>query len=306
MSLSTSNSKQFFIAFVSLFGIGTVLFVIGSELLVSSVVIPRSDYELMKKEFISTSADYVAFADSHGANGLVSQDDFVNFSMRGDNLVTASEKALKYVNLHEPKGVVIQADVQQFSSYRLLKDQSALRADFFNQDEYFFQFMRPIYRQYILGYWQSIDFSMFLDKTSDVVAIPIEKGIVRLSELNPVQVKKNADIRAQLHTPISALSRSPQALIYKNTIHQIKASGVDVCMVMFPVSKAYRDAMSLQPAVGVAKKYFRDLAITSDVKFMDYWQLYGDELFSDPDHLNIEGAKQLTNKVLFDCFGVES
>ena len=51
------------------------------------------------------------------------------------------------------------------------------------------------------------------------------------------------------------------------------------------------------------KKYFKSVSLLNNIVFVDYSARFNDHLFSDPDHLNTEGAKDLTSKILNDCFG---
>jgi len=292
---STSSSKLFFLGFTLIFMVGIAVFIVGSEYIVRTIVAPKSDFDTLRERLHTTQAPYAAFADSHGARGLLDQSGFVNLSMGGDNLATILEKAQFFSKFTTTKGVIIQADPHHFATYRLNREQSALRDDLFKRKTPWLSFLRPVYRQYLLEYWQA--FLLF----SPTVVEPTQ-AIVRLTDLPPAEVAKTASIRAGLQTPIASFKQTEFANLYIRTVQTLQREGIDVCLVSFPISSAYQNAVKKEPTYTTALEFYAGLAKQSRMKYFDLSSALGDEQFSDPDHLNIEGAAALTKIVLNNCF----
>jgi hypothetical protein len=284
------------------FVLGSTAFVVGSEWLVRTLVVPTSDYEAERQALHSETAQYVAFADSHGANGLMGGDGFANLSRRGDDLTTILAKARFVAARYTPKGIILPADPHLFSLYRLVSDQAAMRQDLFYNGEQWLQFMRPIYRQYLLDYWQTTLHRLYNGELLDQAA-NAEIAVPRLSDQSPSKVAHEASLRVQLQTPIEALAGTPQATEYEATIYAFKRAGIRVCLIGFPVSAPYQRAEAGQPSFREARAYFADVARRLDVRHFDYSAAFPDSEFGDPDHLNAEGARRFTPRVLRDCFG---
>jgi len=296
---STSSSKRFFIGFLATFLFGVVAFVIGSEMIVRTIVAPKSEFDALRSRLHTSEAAYGAFADSHGANGLRPRSGFENFSMAGDNLVTIVEKAKFFAKLSTAKGVIVQADPHHFASYRLNRDQTLLRDDLFSLEDAWLQFLRPVYRQYLLEYWQTL-IERSLSPT------PMEgtpHAIRRFSDVSLAERTKAASIRAGQQTPLKTIENSAFAHAYQNAIAGLRQAGIQICLVTFPVSAAYREISQAEPAYAHALLYYKILAQDSGAAYFDFSSAFEDNMFSDPDHLNAEGAQMLTDITLKNCFG---
>lgn len=278
--------------------VGIAVFVGGSEYIVRTIVAPNNDFDVLRERLHTTQAPYAAVSDSRGANGLIDQDGFVNLSMRGDNLATIVEKAQFFARSPTAKGIIIQADPHHFASYRLNQDQSALRDDLFKRNTPWLEFLRPIFRQYLLEYWQA-----FL--TSSPSATKTAHAVIRLTDLPLDEVTKIASIRADLQTPITSFLQTKLADLYTKSIQALQRDGIDVCLVSFPISSAYKSAVEREPSYASALLFYASLAKHSGAKYFDLSSALKDSEFSDPDHLNTEGANALTKIVLDKCFGIK-
>jgi len=283
------------------FCIAIIGFVIGSEWIVRTQVAPKSKFDALRERLYTSQAAYGGFADSRGANGLRARPGFENFSMAGDNLITIVEKARFFARSKTAKGLVLQADPHHFSSYRLNRDQSQLRADLFSRSTAGLQFLRPVYRQYLLSYWQAfLEQSLFPPSAKP----PRQTTIPRFSDLSPEAATTAASIRTGLQTPIKAIAQTSFSQAYESTVRDLKQSGIQVCMVTFPVSAPYRKIAMAEPAYGAALEYYKTVAKRSAVQYVNLTAAFPDRLFADPDHLNSEGAKVLTDRLLNSCFGL--
>ena len=300
MNSSTSNSKRFFIAFTVTFVVGVFAFVLGSEMIVRTIAAPKSEFDALRARLHSSEASYGAFADSRGANGLRPRSSFENFSMAGDNLLTIVEKAKFFARSGGVKGIIVQADPHHFASYRLNRDQTQLRDDLFSLEYAWLQFMRPVYRQYLLEYWQAlIEHSL---SPPPVTRAP--HAITRFSALSRAKMTTSASIRAGQQTPIETFKNTEFARAYQSAIIDLRQAEIRVCLVTFPVSSAYREISQAEPAYTHALQYYKTLAHDSDAAYFDFSSAFEDSLFSDPDHLNSDGAQALTDTALKNCFGI--
>jgi hypothetical protein len=261
-----------------------------------------SSYEKKQQNFFSKRTDFVVFSDSHGANGLNEQEGFSNFSMRGDNLISIADKAKFYVNLHQPKGVILPADSHLFANYRLMQDQSPKVNDFLMSTAPVFEFMRPIYRQYLLEYWKGV---FHKASVSEDIYKDKKKKILRITDKQSSEIKRISSLRVQLHRPIRKPVRSIHAHAFEDAIREISAKETKVCIVAFPLSTPYRDEMKKYMSFDLTSKYFQSIAEKYNIVYIDYRSKFKDNQFSDPDHLNTEGARNLTSQILNDCFGVD-
>lgn len=303
MNSSTSNSKRFFVAFVATFTLGITIFILGSEYFVRTAVVPNSQYDELRERLHTSHARYGAFADSRGANGLRSRKDFDQFSLAGDNLATIVGKAQFFVKRGFAKGIVLQADPHHFASYRLNRDQSSLREDLFSNDTPLLKFLRPPYRQYLLDYWQAYISEMVAPPRTDT-DVASAHTMVRLSEQPSAEVDAAASIRAGLQTPVNTVHRTHFAQLYSKAIQELRSADINVCLVSFPVSSAYRQIISTEPSYANALNYYAEVAKQTGARYLDYTSLLEDDMFSDPDHLNEDGAQALTDAVLRNCFGL--
>ena len=103
MNSSISSFKKFSLTFSLIFFIGSTLFIIGSEFIVRTLVMPSSNYEKIQKDFFINNTDYAVFSDSHGANAIIENSKLSNFSIAGSNLSSIASKAKFYANLNQPR-----------------------------------------------------------------------------------------------------------------------------------------------------------------------------------------------------------
>jgi hypothetical protein len=296
VSSSTSSSKGFVLAFVTVTLLGSVLFALGSEYIVRTKAIPRSNYEPFREKFHEMERPYVAFADSRGANGLRDTELLANFSYPGNNLETLIQMSGFIIRKTKPRGVILQADPHHFANYRMVSHQGPLLEDLFSTTDPLIQSLRPVYRQYLTGYWTSTIRELL---EGDAETAP--------SEVNHVSTEdrlRKATIRAQLQVPISGFSSSELAGSYRDAVTRLAASGLEVCLLTFPVNNHYRETVSTEPLVGESLRFYDQLSEQTGTKRVSMWDRVDDTYFRDSDHLNEAGALLLTDQALSMCFGI--
>ena len=128
MSLYIFNFKKIFLVAIISFFFVIVLFIFGSELIIRNFAInEKNNYELVKTKLLNVKKNYAMFADSRGVSGLVENENFVNLSIRGINLKSIIRILENYSNRNNLKGIILQLDPHQFSSYRLSKNEDDLK-----------------------------------------------------------------------------------------------------------------------------------------------------------------------------------
>lgn len=298
MNSSTSSSRVSFLVFCLFFWFGGGAFIFASEWLIRSQVMPYSVIETDLESFRSALPDFVAFGDSHVANALLETERFTNLAVRGDNLETITHKLNAFLARHQPRGVILGADAQQFAPYRLSADQSAVAAEFTASGPILLHSLRPSYRQYLRAYWTSAFNGTLVPVSSDAfTATP-----TRLIDSSPDAISRASADRVLLHTPMAGFAQHAHAMLLERAVTQMTARNIAVCLVKFPLSQPYLERATAF-TFGTSDQFYRNLAMRTGAVYLDHSSSWPDELFGDPDHLNAAGSAQFTPQLLTECFG---
>jgi hypothetical protein len=124
------------------------------------------------------------------------------------------------------------------------------------------------------------------------------------SAIDPQTRKTLARERALLHQPMVNFAEHEFAAAYRGLLAELLRKGARVCMVEFPISAEYRDAI-LGRAYQATRSWFAAQARQLDVRYMRTADIYAQrpEMFSDMDHLNAIGAKEFSQLIVHECFG---
>ena len=300
MNSSTLNSKQFGMTFAVAFLMGLSIFVGVTEAVLRWHVMPNDSYAGYKEHFRTSLAPTAAFGDSHVANALIGTADFDNFGEASDNLDTMLAKIEYRMRRGHLRQIIIQADPQIFAPYRLKADQSSRVSNLLSEDDPFMVVLRPEYRQYLTQYWWSTIQNPAMFFRSEGAEPPGEE--VTFSQLSQERQDREASIRVQLHAPAAYAVKSERAKAYRQTMQQLRAAEVEVCLIRFPVSSAYRVQASAHATFAVAEAFFREAAEASGAIYLDYSSVMTDDKFGNADHLSPSGAAEFTRLALAECF----
>jgi len=300
VSSSTLNSKQFGMTFAVAFLVGMSVFVGVTEAVIRWHVMPNDSYSGYKKQFRTSLAPIAAFGDSHVANALIGTADFDNFGEASDNLETILAKIEYRMRRGHLRQIIIQADPQLFAPYRLKADQSSRMKNLLSEDDPFLAVLRPEYRQYLTQYWWStINNPAVFFKSEEAKPSGEEISFAQLSQ---EQQGREASIRVQLHAPAAYSVKSEQAKVYQQIVKQLRTSGIEVCLVGFPVSSAYRKQVAVHATFAAVEAFFRESAESSGAIHRDYSSVMTDDRFGNVDHLSPRGAVEFTRLALTGCF----
>lgn len=298
MSLYIFNFKKFFLVTIISFFFFILLFILGSELIIRNFAInEKNNYELVKTKLLNVKKNYAMFADSRGVSGLVENENFVNLSIRGINLKSIIRISEYYSNRNNLKGIILQLDPHQFSSYRLSKNEDDLISDLLSEENYFFYIFRPQYSQYLSQYWRHLPKKVFnLSKDKE-----IENKVVNKS--NPKQSDKTTSIRVSTQTPLLNYSKTSHFSHLKKSLINLKSKNFKICLISFPVNSNYINHSNKNEIFKEIKNTFVTFSKQQQVIYKDFSQSMNDEFFDNSDHLNKKGAIIFTKIVLRHCFG---
>ncbi len=153
MSSSTSSFRRYALVFVATFAVCLAAMIGMTEALVRNTLMPGDrSFELI--ESLRTSrAPFAAFGDSHVANGLTDAEGFENFGVASDNFEAMEARIRVRLSGAELQGIVLQADPQVFSIYRVTADQSLRIEEMREGGRPLLAILRAGYRSYLVGYF---------------------------------------------------------------------------------------------------------------------------------------------------------
>jgi hypothetical protein len=304
-SISSSDTavrgtRNFSFAFLSIVVVGVLVFVAGSEWIVRNRVAPRDRFEQYRALFKSSNAPIATFGDSHVANAIKSGDDIVNLAYPAETLPLMLFKAQTYAQSRQPKAIILQFSPQQFALYRADNAQDGIREELSAGPNSWLQFTRPHFRRYLLGYWRaSLNEVLSPAKAASRGSTPAPR---LFPEWSDAEKRKSAEIRVQLHAPLAGGQSTDRLLhSFASTLKDLRARGIQTCIVRYPLSGAYRSAASAAPSFALLSDRIRALADENGVRFVDLSSAFPDAMFGDPDHIATSQQAIVTETVRNRC-----
>ncbi|MBF0285044.1 MAG: hypothetical protein HQL51_11365 [Magnetococcales bacterium] len=295
--------------FLGVFVAVNVLFVGLSEYGVRRWVAPRSDVEIHIRLLQSRAEVAAVFGDSRVVNGIDPPPGVVNLGYPGDNLETTLDKLATWAAQHRAPRGLLELGPQQFSLLRLLSDQKELADDVLNRSHPTMQMFRPVFRRYLLEYWRSAltEPGRFFHPPQPVrqpnrPGVKADPDFQRMSQLPPAEQQRQSWLRLHLHAPMNDFAASKAMRRLEETLSSVREQGMAPCLATFPVSGVYADQAERFPAFAGVRAHLAALARRLDLPYVDAWRDFSDDLFSDPDHLNPDGAARLTPLILHRCW----
>ena len=276
---------------------------VASEILLRRHVVPNDPYEIARQAFHTGVTSFAAFGDSRVASGITGGDDIANFGTPSDSLETVLGKTEAWLARNPTGRAVIALPPQQFSVQRLGVDQRALLQDFVSGDAATLQVFRPNHRRYLMEYVNVVVTDPEILWRAPGAPKRTATPIISFAEKPEQTQQSEAERRIQHHTPIRGFADTEAARTLRETLEQLDKAGGGICLITMPVSHAYRRAASLAPDFAESLKFFRGIAETENLTYIDLWDDYPDTLFYDPDHLLPSGAAIVTPDILKRCFG---
>lgn len=278
--------------------------VAGAEAYVRRNVTANDSFDAQRARFHAGGFPVTAFGDSRIASGIVDSDLVANFATPGDNGATVLGKFEAYTRQNPGGRVILQAGPQQFSAIRLDADQSRLLADFVEPGSAPLQILRPHLRRFLVG------FVAAAARNPSAVFSPVRTPETRRApepasfiSLPSGDRQRAANERIQHHTPVTRFETNEIVRSWNRVIEAAVGNGAEICLVTMPVSRAYRDAAAQDPAFARARSFYRDLARSAGITYLDLWDGWPDDIFVNPDHVHPNAAPRVTRAIVEKCFG---
>jgi len=301
VSSSTSSSRRFALAFVTVFFVSAVIFVAGSEALIRVYVAPRDTFDARKDAFLNGTETSAAFGDSRVVSGLVGGDGLANFADAGADLDTILGKLDAYIAMGRGRRIVLQLAPQHFALNRLNDNQQDRLQEFVDPQRGLLQFLRPHYRRYLFEYWSAVIDDPQLLWTNKPTAQATEVTETTLLDRPLADRWRQARIRTQLHIPVAGYATTQAMTQLRATLRRAKESGLEICLIGFPVSGIYRKAAAELPLFLDIRNFYKGFARQFDMEHFDLWDAYDDRYFTNVDHLNDAGARRMTREIRRRC-----
>ena len=299
-SISSSESAKRASIWALISFVFTLLTVgLASELLIRSQVLPQDSFAQHRSILESFDTPDAAFGDSHTARGFAAGQGFVNLAFPSEGIAHMAWKTQVYFADRSPGRVILQADPHFFASYRLRRQ----FVPYSEQPRRALYLADPRHRARLPGYWTRFVESGF---TLDSKIVQTADGAL-LSPGDFASLSPRAQIlEARKRAIVHQIGADERVLFAQQTYARMVASliehGAEVCMVSYPVTRAYREAVdgAHQPMID----FFRKTALQSGSRYVDARSAVTDQsLFRDSDHLNAQGAAVFLDPLLRMCFG---
>jgi len=262
----------------------------------------KNDY---KKRVLNGVAPWIALGDSHPADALTSTAWLDNLGQASDNIKSMERKLNVVISRRAGiKGVILQADPQLFSYYRLTASQSERVDDLIkDEDNLRLLILRSENRPYLVR----LAWSLMQDPVKVVGSASANKVDVESKEESHEVKRKNefehrsVVVRVQLHTPVSNFIKHKDASTYRELVQMLISRNIKVCMVAYPVSQLYRQISAEPFTFQATRHYFQRLAEDTGAIFVDQNSALPDSAFGNPDHLLASEAPAFTNTLHHAC-----
>lgn len=277
----------------------------ASEWLVRSRVVPNDVHAQHLAFFAGARSAHAAFGDSRVAYGFAPGDAMVNLADSGDAVATVAFKVRAYYASRQPGRVVLQADPEQFETPRAGAAEQI--AQYVNPPR--LHSLTPQHRASVLTYWRMLltgaPFKPVLQFNPDGSRFGYDRfdwklEASRLADARGKALLRRPD-RRNWTEPLPAWTD------YVSAVDFLVARGARLCLVAFPVSAELRRFTDGVAEYEAARAAIAKLAAERGVRLADFRAATDDlQLYYDEDHLNADGAKALSPRILRTCFGPEA
>lgn len=269
-----------------------------SEWLVRDQVDPQ-DTRLAHLTLLETAESiHIAFGDSHVARGFEAQQGFVNLAYPSENIRDMAQKFDIYFKDRDPGKILLQADPHLFAPYRIFAETKST-----NREETLALFSAR-HKPRMLGYFEA--FLRGGGQLKSRVIVTPSGSLLSPGDLSTVPLKRRTLEAAQRRhwhqiRPSGRLTASQEE--YEALVTEIADRGATLCLVTFPVSRHYEEAVE-DAGHREALQFFQRQADRVRARYIDARHWVTDlTYFRDVDHLNGAGAALFSPRLLQACFG---
>ncbi|MBD8490891.1 hypothetical protein IFO69_19215 [Echinicola sp. CAU 1574] len=272
-----------------------LLGVMAINILVTFVVdgLYYEPYTKMMRESKGQDIKGIIMADSHGLplKQNLSDKGIVNISWGSDSYEDMNNKLQFYLKHHDLDYVIISADNHLLSNYRENLNNVEASINYVDPEFSDYSLTGYLYLKYIKRYC-----SVISPKNRDIFLARLKsflkKNLVRKSWEEKEDKIARGEKRVRLH--FDNLRKSEVlSQDLSDMIEMCEAKGVKVFGIKYPLTSAYLRAMNSSNfgSDSVMKAY--------GCRILDFQKIFMErnDLFSDEDHLNLEGGKLFANMI---------
>jgi hypothetical protein len=288
-----------------------LLLLAASEWLVRTQVVPQDEFIKHAKLLESSKLENAAFGDSHVARGFLPSADMLNLAYPSENLPQMDWKIRHYFGDKKPGNILLQADPHMFANYRLggVGDYPKNLKSASLNIESNFKILIPRYRANLVNYWTSY----FAGGGELKSQISFTENGAHLSSgdiSNDTPRWRRFEDIARVNTHIIASGKPLE--IYKQNYEDILdflvSQGANICMVTFPHSPGYHEAVNQRESLKEARSeiigFFSQQSDRVGARYVNLDKSVTDiSKYRDSDHLNGEATVELSAQLLKECFG---
>ena len=317
MSSSTFSSKRWLQIFFALVIMASVGFLVASEWLVRTLVVPQDNFEWIAARLRNSQQASAAFGDSHvAAVPDYNTADFVNLGIGATTIRKMDQRVRYYFGKIKPNEVIIQADPHLFADYRL-EQQASYVPEAYSQSR--LRVLDPRHRSFMIGYWTTLletgqlkekantGYDQLWDsvaRTEPVSSLAAVQAAVKMDAATLTKFNAFMDYEVATHTPASNFRQRDEARIYQDLIKFLISRGAKVCLLNYPVDKYYRERADRIPAFADTRKFYVEVARENHIPYVSFWDRFDDpSMFQNTDHVNRNGSPILVREALHACFG---
>ena len=306
MNFSTFNFKSYVATLLALVALTCLAGLAATEWLVRARVEPTDQVPVHLQLFHAAQERNASFGDSHAACGFYPPAGMVNLAFPGENNDNMKYKARIYFGKRSPQHVIVQADAHMFARYR----SAATRGynESFDQapneqSAFSVRTLSSYHRPKLFAYWKVWLLKGGFESRTKLSSNGWIECTDRWLSVAPETRKTLARERAILHEPAEDFLYSDSATAYERLLQELLHKGAQVCMVEFPVTPEYQQAVP-QASYQASRAWFATQAQRFSLRYLAHAGAYADrpDLFSDMDHLNAPGAREFSQRIVRECF----
>ena len=288
----------------SILGIIAV-FIGASEWLVRTHVAPNQNIEAHAAFLRTADRTSAAFGDSHVAMAVTGSSRIANLGYPANTLNHVIGKARLYFDRVVPDVVILQADPQQLVPGRLNREFENERP-LFAGESWLFEALKitiPVYRENIAGHWRSLFAGSTFERVRDFNEVDgSQTAASTISDWSAERIDAFSKRVLQDQVKIVVSEAHPTVRRYEELIQWLTGKGARICLVAYPVDRAFYGLASQYPTEAAARALYQRLADDYRGIFLDYRTVeFPRDWFYDPDHLNEKGGRHFTRMLEKDC-----
>ena len=306
MPSSTSSFRRFVVTFVLCSSIIGGVGLAGTEYLVRTHIAPNHNKYAYLELFKRAPVDGAVFGDSMMEGGYVGKANMLNLAQDGEAFFSMEKRIRLYVDMHQPKRLIIQAGVHHFApswSTNGKSDISGFKEALNENFSPLLMSMHAFHRHEIFLYWKKwLEGSEFISTR----ALGAFGGVTNLEDYSKENAEQKAiALRQEANywsgIPVPDTSAVGAGLI--DLLDYLNGRNIELCLVTLPVVKPMQELLRERPRVAEVINFFKNTADAHHAQYVNYINLdLAEDYFADQWHLNQKGARVFTDLVDRSCF----